>query len=41
MTIGEDGTITRDTSNANVDQIASAIKQIESNNNYEAKGCKW
>ena len=38
MTIGEDGTITRDTSNANVDQIASAIKQIESNNNYEAKG---
>ena len=38
MTIGEDGTLTRDTSNATVDQIASAIKQIESNNNYEAKG---
>lgn len=38
MTMGEDGTLTRDTSNATVDQIASAIKQIESNNNYEAKG---
>jgi len=38
LTMDDDGNITRDTSSANATQIANAIKQIESNNNYEAKG---
>ena len=38
LTLDENGQVVRDISGANVDQIANAIKQIESNNNYEAKG---
>lgn len=38
LSLDERGNIVRDISGANVDQIANAIKQIESNNNYEAKG---
>ena len=38
LTLDENGQVVRDISGANVDQIANAIKQIESNNNYEASG---
>jgi hypothetical protein len=37
-TVGSDGKLSLDTSKASADQVASAIKQVESGGNYNAKG---